>query len=113
MGRNKSFTKSKNPDSKRYKRDLARHLDGRALKCVTEKVDGVEQIVGKGGAIALRGDVLSVVSGDDFDVRINVYDLKAWELMSLDGVVITFPDNEREEGSRTVVAYYSYYRKLD
>ena len=39
--------------------------------------------------------------------------MKAWELMSLDGVVLTFPDPDADEGERTVVAYYSYYRKLE
>ncbi|MBQ7474393.1 MAG: hypothetical protein IJS78_00575 [Clostridia bacterium] len=113
MARDKGFTKSKNPDGKRYKRDMARHLDGRALKCVTERKDGVEEIVGKAGAIVLKGDELIVFSGGDILIRVNIYDLQAWELMSLDGVVLTVPDAESEDGTRTVTAYYSYYRKLD
>ena len=55
MGRDKSFTKSKNPDSKRYKKDMARHLDGMALKCVTERINGIEEVIGKSGAIILKG----------------------------------------------------------
>ena len=54
MGRDKSFTKSKNPDSKRYKKDMARHLDGMALKCVTERINGIEEVIGKSGAIILK-----------------------------------------------------------
>ena len=113
MGRDKSFTKSKNPKSKRYRRDMAAHLDGRALKCVTERIDGIEQIVGKGGAIVLKDGVLTVFTEHDAVLRVKVEDLDAWELMSLDGVVITVPDATREDGIRTVTAYYSYYRKLD
>ena len=96
MGRDKSFTKSKNPDSKRYKKDMARHLDGMALKCVTERINGIEEVIGKSGAIILKGDELIVYSGQEILVR-----------------VLTFPDPDADEGERTVVAYYSYYRKLE
>ena len=113
MGRDKGFTKSKNPDSKRYKRDMARHLDGMALRCVTERKEGVEEVIGKSGAIILKEDELIVYSGQEILVRVNIYAMKAWELMSLDGVVISFPDPAAEDGERTVTAYYSYYRKLD
>ncbi|MBR3423015.1 MAG: hypothetical protein IKG80_00830 [Clostridia bacterium] len=113
MGRDKGFTKSKNPESKRYKKDMARHLDGMALKCVTERINGIEEVIGKSGAIILKGDEIVVWSGQEILVRVNIFDMKAWELMSLDGVVITFPDPKAEEGERTVVAYYSYYRKLE
>ncbi len=113
MGRDKSFTRSKNPDSKRYKKDMARHLDGMELKCVTERINGIEEVIGKSGAIILKGDELIVYSGQEILVRVNIFAMKAWELMSLDGVVITFPDPAAEEGERTVVAYYSYYRKLE
>ena len=113
MGRDKSFTRSKNPDGKRYKKDMARHLDGMALKCVTERINGIEEVIGKSGAIILKGDELIVYSGQEILIRVNIFAMKAWELMSLDGVVITFPDPAAEEGERTVVAYYSYYRKLE
>ena len=113
MGRDKSFTISKNPDSKRYKKDMARHLDGMALKCVTERINGIEEVIGKSGAIILKGDELIVYSGQEILVRTNIFAMKAWELMSLDGVVLTFPDPDADEGERTVVAYYSYYRKLE
>ena len=113
MGRDKSFTKSKNPDSKRYKKDMARHLDGMALRCVTERINGVEELIGKSGAIILKGDELIIYSGQEILVRVNIFEMKAWELMSLDGVVVTFPDPSGDDGTRTVIAHYSYYRKLE
>lgn len=112
MGKEKHWTKSKNPDSKRYKRDMARHLDGKALKCVTEKVNGIEEVIGHSGAIVLKGDELIVYASQDVLFRTNIYDMKAWELMALDGVVITAPDMENEDSERTIIAYYSYWRTL-
>ena len=113
MKKGKGFTRSKNPDSKRFKRDMARHLDGRSLKCVTEKIDGVEEIVGRGGAIAVRGDELIVLGSQNVVMRAKILSMKAWELMSLEGVVITAPDEEHGGEERTVVAYYSYWRPLE
>lgn len=111
---NGSWTKSKNPDSKRYKRDMAAHLHGKSLKCVCEKINGIEEIVGKKGALVLRDDVLIVSCGADEDVfSCRIYEMDAWELMSLDGVVITAPDLLHGGEKRTIVAYYSYYREIE
>ena len=109
----KSWTKSKNPDSKRYKRDLAAYLYGRSLKCVTEKIDGIEEVVAKSGSIVCRDDELIVFASQDIVLRTRILDLLAWELLSLEGVVITAPDLEHDGKERTIVAYYSYWRKLE
>lgn len=109
----KHWTKSKNPNSKRYKRDLANYLDGKHLKCVTEKINGIEEVVGKSGAIIKKEDELIVYASQDVLLRTKIDDLYAWELLSLEGVVITAHDIEHGGEERTVVAYYSYYRELD
>jgi hypothetical protein len=36
--------------------------------------------------------------------------MKASELLSLDGVIITAPDLERNGEEHTIVAYYKYFR---
>ncbi len=108
----KQFPKGKNTKSKKYRRALADYLDGRALKCVTERIDGVEELVGKGGAIIKKDGELLVYSSQDVIMRVNVDELEAWELMSLDGVVITAPDIEHGGEIRSVIAFYSYYREL-
>ena len=108
------LTKSKNPDSKRYKRDMAKHLDGRALKCVLEKKeDGIEEVIGKSGSITYRDGELIIYSSMDVLMRCNILEMNAWELMSLDGVTITAPDLEHGGEERTIIAHYSYWRKLD
>ena len=109
----KSWTKSKNPDSKRYNRDLAAYLHGKSLKCVTEKIDGIEEVVAKSGSIVCRDDELLVFASQDIVLRTKILDLSAWELLSLEGVVITAPDLEHDGRERTIVAYYSYWRNLE
>lgn len=113
FGKKKHWTRSKDPDSKRYKRDMAAHLDGKGLKCVTERVDGVEEIVGKSGAIIVKGDELLMYAGQDVVFRCMIDEMRAWELMSLDGVTVTAPDIEHGGEERTVIAYYSYWRQMD
>lgn len=113
LRKGKHWTKSKNPESKRYKRDLANYLDGKHLKCVTEKVNGIEEVVGKSGAIIKKEDELIVYASQDVLLRTKIDDLHAWELLSLEGVVITAHDIEHGGEERTVIAYYSYYRELD
>ena len=109
----KRWTRSKNINSKRYKRDLAAYLDGRHLKCVTERVDGIEEVIGKSGAIIKKDDELLVYSSQDVLLRTKIENLTAWELLSLDGVVITAPDIEHGGEMRTIIAFYSYWRELD
>lgn len=112
LKKSKHWTKSKNIDSKRYKRDLANYLDGRHLKCVTERIDGIEEVVGKSGAIIKKDDELIIYSSQDVLMRVKIEDLHAWELLSLDGVVITAPDIEHGGEERTVIAFYSYWREV-
>ena len=108
------FFKSKNPDSKRYKRDMAEHLNGRALKCVLEKKeDGIEEVIGHDGSIIVKDDELLVYASMDVVLRTKIEKLSAWELLSLEGVVITAPDIEHGGKVRSVVAYYKYWRKLE
>ncbi len=110
----KKMFKSKNPNSKRYKRDMAQHLDGRALKCVLEKKeDGIEEVIGHDGSIIVKEDELLVYASMDVIFRTKIVDLSAWELLSLEGVVITAPDLEHGGEVRNIIAYYKYWRKLD
>ena len=55
--------------------------------------------------------VFCAVRGDKHEVlfRANVDELSAWELLSLEGVVLTAPDLEHGGAVRTIIAYYKYY----
>jgi len=113
FNKKKHWTKSKNVNSKRYKNDLANYLDGKSLKCVTERINGIEELIGHKGSIIRKDDELLIYASQEVLLRTKVLFLQAWELLSLEGVVITAPDLERDGEERTVIAYYSYWRELE
>lgn len=105
------ITKSKNPDSKRYKYDMAQRICGHHVKYVTERHgDDVEDVIGKNGALNMRGDELLVFASADILMRCKIEQMQAWELLSHDGVVITAPDLEHGGVERTIIVHYVYYR---
>ncbi len=100
----------KNPSSLAFKRDMAQMISNKRIKYVGEKIDGVEEIIGKGGSISIRDDEILVFSSADVLLRTKIADMNAAELLSKDGVIITAPDLERGGKERTIVVYYVYYR---
>ena len=111
MGLFKRLTKSKNPDSKRFRRDMAYAVCGQHIKYVTEKKDGVEEVIGRNGGLNIRNDEFIVYASADVLFRCPVDEIQLWELLSKDGVVITGPDYEHGGVERTIIAFYVYYRK--
>lgn len=111
MGLFKKLTKSKNPDSKKFRREMAYAVSGQHIKYVTEKRDGVDEVIGRNGGLNIRNDELIVYASADILFRCPVDELQIWELLSRDGVVLTGPDIEHGGAERTVIAYYVYYRK--
>ena len=91
---------------------MAKHLDGRHIKYVTERMpDGIDSVIGKEGALILKGDELLVYASADVVFRAKIDELTASELFSLEGVILTAPDISRNREVRTVIAYYTYYTK--
>ena len=86
------FGRRKNPDSIKYKREMA------------------QKIIGREGALALRDDELIVFASQDILFRTDVATLNASELLSKDGVIISGPDNAHGGVERTIIVYYVYYR---
>ena len=111
MGLFKKLTKSKNPDSKKFRREMAYAVCGQHIKYVTEKRDDVDEVIGRNGGLNIRNDEFIVYASADVVFRCPIDDLKIWELLSRDGVVLTGPDLEHGRKERTVIAYYVYYRK--
>ena len=109
----KVWTKSKNVNSPRYRRDFARQLDGMSIKYVTERHGDNDDVIGRGGALIVKPeeDQFLVYSGSEVLFRCNIPELKAWQLMSGDGVTLTAPDIEHGGVERTIIAFYTYYRK--
>ena len=111
MGLFKRLTKSKNPDSKKFKREMAYAVCGQHIKYVTEKINGVDEVIGRNGGLNIRNDEFIVYASADVVFRCRIDDLQIWELLSKDGVVLTGPDLEHGGVERTVIAFYVYYRK--
>ena len=104
------WTQSKNPNSRRYRYDMARKICGHHVKYVTERIDNVDEVIGRSGGLNIRDDELLVFASADVLMRCKIAEMEAAELLSKDGVVITAPDLEHGGKMRTVVVYYVYYR---
>jgi hypothetical protein len=103
----------RNPDSARARLERLKKLDGEPIKYVTERSDenGAENVVGKSGAIIVRDGELLIFSSRDVVFRAKLEEIVPGELMSGDGVILTAPDIVTGRNPRTVIAYFSYYRK--
>jgi hypothetical protein len=99
-----------NPESKEFRWKMARQICGHHVKYVTERINDVEEVIGKNGALNIRGDELLVFASADVLMRCKIEEMQAWELLSKDGVVITAPDLEHSGKMRTVIVHYVYYR---
>ena len=112
--KNKStWTKSKNPESSRYRHDMAEKIVGYPIKYITEKHGDNEDVIGRSGSLNIKRetDELIVSTPSETILRCDINDLQAWILMSGDGVVITAPDKEHGGEVRTITVHYVYYRK--
>ena len=103
-------TKSKDPNSKRFKWDMARQICGHHVKYVTEEINGTHEVIGRSGGLNIKDDELLVFASADVLMRCKIEEMQAWELLSKDGVVITAPDLEHDGKERTVIVHYVYYR---
>ena len=106
----KRLTKSNNPESKRYRYDMAQRICGHHVKYVTERINNVDEVIGRAGGLNIRDDELLVYASFKVLMRCKIADMEAAELLSKDGVVITAPDLENGGKIRTVIVYYVYYR---
>lgn len=104
------MTRAKNPNSRRYRMEMAKQICGHHVKYVTERRGDVEEVIGRSGGLNLRDDELLVFASADVLMRCRVADMQASELLSKDGVIITAPDLEHGGTVRTIVVYYVYYR---
>ena len=104
------FGGKKNPDSLAYRREMAEKIAGHRIRYVTEKINGVEEVIGKDGSSDIRNGELIVFASSEVVFRCLVDELRAWELLSHDGVVLTAPDIDRGGEERTVIVHYVYYR---
>ncbi len=106
----KRFSK-KDETSPAFRRKFAENINNRHVKYVTERFEGIEEIVGREGHINIlpNGEELAVTCGITEVFRAKIDDLSMWTLMSNDGVVLEGYDFVTER-HREVTAFYLYYR---
>ena len=107
----KIFGKDKNPQSYAFRLERARSLHGQVVKYVTERRNDNEDVIGRGGALAVHGDTFIVDSSGDRLFVCEIKDLEASTLMSGDGVVIKGPNMLEDGKVRTITVHFVYYRK--
>ncbi len=105
------FGIGKNPDSFAYKLERAKELHGQAVKFVTERVDGNENIIGRGGSLAIHEDRFIVDSSGDRIFVCYIKELEANWLMSGNGAVISGPNLLEDGKHRTMTVHFVYHRK--
>lgn len=86
-------------------------LHGQLIKYVTERVDGNDSVVGRGGSISLRDGQLLLFSSEKNLMRADASTVDASYLLSGDGVVLTAPNLEDNGKMHSYIAYFVYYRK--
>jgi hypothetical protein len=106
----KLFSRKKDPNSRAYRWEMARQMANHHIRYVTEKRDGVDEVIGRNGGLYIRDDELIVFASSDVVFRCKIEQMQAWELLSKDGVVITAPDLEHGGRERTIIVFYVYYR---
>lgn len=96
-----------------FRVQMANHLAGRAIKYCTERnmEDGSDKVIGHAGSLSIKDDEFIVLASADIVFRCKVTELRAWELMSNDGAMLTAPDLTQGGKERTIIVYYTYYIK--
>ncbi len=107
----KLFCRKKDPESYSYRLERAKALHGQSVKYVTERREDNEDVIGRGGALAVHGDTFIVDSSGDRLFVCNIAELDTAMLMSGDGVIIKGPNLLEDGRMRTITVHFVYYRK--
>ena len=90
----------------RKEKERARSLHGYAVKYVSERIDGIEHILGEGGAISVRDDEFIVLSSNRVVFRAPIEHLEISDLLSGNGSVLTYrPPKGRGDMKRITIFY--------
>lgn len=105
------YIKSKNTKSARYKNELASKICSHNMKYVTvSKGEDGDTVIGRDCTCRAADGYFTVTNGKgELIFRADMNSVKLFELMSLDGAVISgFDEVSGEE--KEITAHYSYYR---
>ncbi len=100
----------KNENSVAYRRQMAEKIALHRLRYVTEMTENGDVVIGKDGGINIRNGEFIVTSSKETVFRAEVDEMKAYELLSLEGAVCEGNDLEHGGVFRRITVYYVYYR---
>lgn len=101
----------KKKDKYALSRKQLERFNGKSIIYAVERINGVEQVLGKEGGIIVLDDVIVVMCEAHEVFRCKIKGATVAELLSGNGVEISGFDAYTGE-KRYVVAHYSYYRKV-
>ena len=61
-----------NPESKEFRWKMARQICGHHVKYVTERIDNVDEVIGRSGSLNMRDDELLVYASFDVLMRCKI-----------------------------------------
>lgn len=99
------------PGTNAYRRRMAEEMNGLAIRYVTERRNGNDDVIGRNGHLSLRGNEFTVYSSGKVLLRADVVQLDASRLMSGDGVILSAPNIEEGGKIRTITVHYVYHRR--
>ena len=110
-GRFFRYIKSKRVNSMRYKRELAAKICAHNMKYVTvSKGEAGDVVIGRDCLCRADDEFFTVTDGGGKLIfKSSMSGVKLFELMSLDGAVIS-GDDEVSGEYKEITAHYSYYR---
>ena len=107
----KLFGLDKKTSGYSYKLSQAKSLHGQPVRYVTERRDNNEDVIGRGGALAVHGDTFIVDSSGERLFVCAIADLEVSTLMSGDGVIVQGPNLLEDGKFRSIVVHFVYHRK--
>ena len=94
-----------------FRKKMAESLHGQPVKYITERREDNDDVVGRGGHMAVHEDEFILDSGTDTLFRCPIAQLTCDMLMSGDGVIVTGPNALENNKIRTYTVHFVYYRK--
>lgn len=104
------FGVGKKPGTYAYRLEQAKALHGQAVKYVTERRDGNEDVIGRGGALAVHEDTFIVDSSGERLFVCKIKELDVSTLMSGNGVIVRGPNMLEGGKERIITVHFVYHR---
>lgn len=106
------FIKAKNVRSQRYKKELAKKICSHGIKYATVSLgEQGDKVVGRDCLCTFDDEYFKVSDGGGALIfKAPMADVRLFELMSLDGAVISGRDETNNGEYTEITVHYSYYR---